>query len=77
MAYTILIIKDSRILREDRLIKESFKTITQGPITHQDKYSEENLNMLVSMSTKVELQAIEETECKYLSTSTTFQSYII
>ena len=72
MVYTILIIKDSRILREDRLKKESTKAIT-----HQDKYSEENLNMLVSMSTKVELQAIEETECKYLSTNTTFQSYDI
>ena len=72
MVYTILIIKDSRILREDRLKKEATKTIT-----HEDKYSEENLNMLVSMSTKVELQAIEETECKYLSKNTTFKSYNI
>ena len=68
MVYTIIIIKDSRILREDRLKKEATKTTK-----HQDKYSEENLNMLVSMSTKVELQAIEETECKYLSTNTTFK----
>ena len=70
MVYTILIIKDSRILREDRLKKEATQRIT-----HQDKCSEENLNMLVSMSTKVELQAIEETECKYLSTNTIFQSH--